>query len=219
MVAVDLGTDVAAVEDTFHDGTTYPERPATAVDFDGRVRRVPPRDPGWFLRWQPVPGLYARVHTTAAVADDGALRAAVAALRLDEAHRCASPLRLTTLPPDSRLDSCQVDVAEFPAMLDVLLVVTGSADRRLEVQLEYRSGIVGRRTEGNRTINGRAAYLYPQLSRLELLGLEKAHLTALFRLAVPGLHRGGRGDGARRGGGGGRPHPAGHLELTVTLAR
>ncbi|MFJ6198579.1 hypothetical protein [Micromonospora sp. NPDC092111] len=182
VVAVDLGTEVAAVEDSAHDGMAYPARPATAADFDGRVRQVPPGgpggQPGWFLRWQPVPGLYARVHTVAT--DDADLREAVAALRLDEAHRCASPLRLTALPPAARLATCEVNVIGFPGSLDVRLTVSRSPDQQLEVRLEYRSGIAGSRTEGNRTINGRAAYLYPQGGELELLGLEKAHLVARF---------------------------------------
>ncbi|MEU2614928.1 hypothetical protein ABZ570_25585 [Micromonospora sp. NPDC007271] len=181
-VALDLSTDVVAVEESVHEGMTYPDRPATAADFDGRIRRVPPSgpggQPGWFLRWQPVPGLFARVHTVGA--DDRALREAVAAVRLDEAHKCASPLRLTTLPPDARLASCEVSVIGFPDSLDLLLTVNRPEDQRLDVRLEYRSRISGSRSEGNRTIGSRAAYLYPQGGELELLGIPKAHLTVRF---------------------------------------
>ncbi|MFG2108428.1 hypothetical protein [Micromonospora chersina] len=182
VVAVDLSTDAAAVESSVHEGMTYPDQPATAADFDGQVRRVPSPgpggQPGWFLRWRPVPGLYARLHTVAD--DDRGLREAVAALRLDEAHRCASPLRLTTLPPDARLASCEVSVIGFPDSLDVLLTVTRRGDQRLDVRLEYHDQIAGGRADGNRMIGSRPAYLYPKGDELELLGIPKAHLTVRF---------------------------------------
>ncbi|SCG52357.1 hypothetical protein [Micromonospora coxensis] len=182
IVAVDLSTDAAAVERSVHEGMTYPDTPATAAGFDGRVQRVPSTgpggQPGWLLRWQPVPGLYARVHTVAD--DDGGLREAVAALRLDEARRCATPLRLTTLPPDASLAGCEVSVIGFPDALDVLLTVARPGDQRLDVWLEYHREVPSGRTEGNRTIGDRAGYVPPQGGELELLGVDKASVTARF---------------------------------------
>ncbi|MGB2569854.1 hypothetical protein ACPFP2_15570 [Micromonospora citrea] len=182
IVAVDLSTDVAAVERSVHQGMTYPDTPATAAGFDGRVQRVPSPgpggQPGWFLRWQPVPGLFVRVHTVDD--DDGGLREAVAALRLDEVHRCATPLRLTTLPPDASLAGCEVSVIGFPHSLDVLLTVTRPGDQRLDVRLEYGSEFPGGRTVGNRTIGDRAGYVPPQGGELELLGVHQAYVTARF---------------------------------------
>ncbi|MER7335492.1 MULTISPECIES: hypothetical protein [unclassified Micromonospora] len=188
-VVFDLGRTAAAVENIHHEGGTYPDVPAGADAFDGRVQRVAPPgpdgQPGWFLRWQPVPGLYARVHTVAG--DDSALRTARSALRLDAAHRCASPLRLGALPSDARLSGCEVNAIGFPDSLDVLLLVTRPGERRMQVRLEYYREISGRRTEGNRTIGGRAAYLYPKGDELELLGFPKAHLTARFGWPLHGF--------------------------------
>ncbi|MFV2114390.1 hypothetical protein ACFHW0_18900 [Micromonospora sp. LOL_025] len=181
-VAFDLARTAAAAEQMRHEGMTYPDAPAGADAFDGQVRQVsspgPGAQPGWFLRWQPVPGLYARVYT---VADDGAvLRTARSALRLDAAHRCASPLRLGELPPDARLAGCEVNAIGFPDSLDVLLRVTRPGERWMQVRLQYHREIAGSRDEGNRTIGDRSAYLYPKGDELELLGFPKAHLTARF---------------------------------------
>ncbi|MEV4480447.1 hypothetical protein [Micromonospora coxensis] len=182
IVAVDLSTDAAAVERSVHEGMTYPDVPVTAAGFDGGVQRVSPPgpggQPGWFLRWQPAPGLYARVHTVAA--DAGVLREAIAALRLDEAYRCATPLRLTTLPPDASVAGCEVSVVGFPDSLDVLLTVTRPGGQRLDVRLEYGSDVPRRRTQGNRTIGDRAGYVPPHGGELELLGVDRAYVTARF---------------------------------------
>ncbi|MEV0806117.1 hypothetical protein [Micromonospora sp. NPDC050200] len=181
-VVVDLARTAADVEQAFHDGMSYSPEPAGATGFDGQIRRVPPSgpggQPGWILRWRPGPGLYARVTTVAP--DDRDLRTAVAALRLDEAYRCAAPLRLTALPAGARLGRCAVTVINFPDSLDVQFTVLGSKEERLDVRLEYRSEIAGSRTEGNRTIGGRPAYRYPRGDKLELLGIPKAHLTVWF---------------------------------------
>ncbi|MEH0971031.1 hypothetical protein V6U77_07810 [Micromonospora sp. CPCC 205546] len=181
-VAFDLARTVTAVEDMRHEGMTYPAASAGADAFDGQVRQVPSpgpgAQPGWFLRWQPVPGLYARVYTVAD--DDSVLRAAQSALRLDAAHRCASPLRLGALPPDAWLAGCAVNAVGFPDSLDVVLRVARPGGRWMQVRLEHHREMAGSRAEGNRTIGDRAAYLYPKGDELELLGFRKAHLTARF---------------------------------------
>ncbi|WP_329013963.1 hypothetical protein OG271_05525 [Micromonospora rifamycinica] len=187
-VVIDLGRTPADVEQALHEGMSYGSRPdtdselMTAADFDGTSRKVAPAgpggDPGWILRWQPVAGLYARVTTVAP--DDRDLRTVAGALRLDEAYRCAAPLRLTALPPDARLARCAVNLVDLPDSVDVLLTVLRGEDQRLDVRLEYHRELAGRRAEGNRTIGGRAGYLHPNGDELELLGLPGVKLAVRF---------------------------------------
>ncbi|WP_420115719.1 hypothetical protein [Micromonospora sp.] len=187
-VVLDLGRTPADVEQALHEGMSYGTAPdaeselVTAADFDGTVRTVAPAgpggEPGWILRWQPVAGLYARVTTVGP--NDRDLRTVAQALRLDEAYRCATPLRLTALPPDARLARCAVNLVDLPDSVDVLLTVLRGEDQRLDVRLEYHAEFVGRRTEGNRTIGDRAGYLHPRGDELELLGLTGARLAVRF---------------------------------------
>ncbi|MEU4770722.1 hypothetical protein [Micromonospora sp. NPDC023644] len=154
-----------SVEDAF-DGTDRPHREA------GRTTTT------WIRLWQPVPGLYARAAVTATTArgiDD-----AVGALRLDEARRCATPARLTTLPTGARVSGCTVDVAAFPEAVTASLQVEGTGGKQMKIAFQYAHSIEAGRTIGNRTIGGRSAYLYPQGGQLELLGIPKAHLIANF---------------------------------------
>ncbi|MBM0258531.1 hypothetical protein [Micromonospora sp. 4G55] len=129
------------------------------------------------LRWRLGP-LHARATTVGP--DATAVRTAVGALRMDQAHRCATPLRLTMLPADAFLSRCAVNVVDFPDSLDVTLTVVAPGEKVMDVRLERHSEIAGGRGTGNRTIGGRAAYLHPRGDQLELLGIPKAHLTARF---------------------------------------
>ncbi|TYB35833.1 hypothetical protein FXF50_21120 [Micromonospora sp. AP08] len=148
------------------------------LPFDGTVREVPGQTGGVILSWRPVDGLYARAST--AGRDQAALRRAVDALRWNQARRCPGPLRLTTLPPGATVLTCDVDVSAFPGGLNARFVLGRGEDATMRVSFAYASQLAGVRTEGNRTVDGRSAYLYPDGTRLELLGIPKAHLIATF---------------------------------------
>jgi hypothetical protein len=69
---------------------------------------------GWILRWQPVDGLYAVAQVVGATdADRETVRTVAGALRLDQAQRCATPLRLAASP--DTLTSCRTSVTRVPA--------------------------------------------------------------------------------------------------------
>ena len=108
------------------------------------------------------------------------MRTAVGALRMDRAHRCPAPLRLTALPADAFLTRCAVNVVNFPDSVDVTLTVAAPGEKLMDVRLERHSEFGGGRATGNRTIGGRPAYLHPGGEELELLGIPEAHLTARF---------------------------------------
>jgi hypothetical protein len=75
---------------------------------------------GWILRWQPVDGLYAVAQVVGASdADRETVRTVAGALRLDQAQRCATPLRLATLPADAVLGSCRTSVTRAPSTAGV----------------------------------------------------------------------------------------------------
>ncbi|MBQ0894069.1 hypothetical protein KBX37_13340 [Micromonospora sp. U56] len=187
-VAIDVAPGPVEVERSRHEGMSYgPDRTASA-DFDGRVERLPPAgpggQPGWVLRWRIGP-LHARAITVGP--DDTAVRTAVGALRMDRAHRCPAPLRLTTLPADAFLARCAVNMVNFPDSVDVTLTVGAPGEKLMDVRLERHSEFDGGRATGNRTIGGRPAYLHPGGEELELLGIPKAHLTARFGPAPQGF--------------------------------
>ncbi|MEU4529564.1 hypothetical protein AB0F49_15150 [Micromonospora ureilytica] len=147
--------------------------------FDGSVAHATgPHGVGvWLRHWQPAPGVYARA--SAVADDDRDLFDVAAALRLDQAHRCGGPLRLTALPAGTQLRRCEMTVAPFPAAFGVQMMVSGNDLGAIQVELQYAASIVGSRSEGNRTIGGRAAYRAGG-AELELLGFPKAHLTAIW---------------------------------------
>ncbi|MEU4334681.1 hypothetical protein AB0F59_08650 [Micromonospora lupini] len=148
--------------------------------FDGSVSHAagPYGVTVWLRHWQPAPGVYARA--TAIADDERELFEVAGALRLDQAHRCGGPLRLTTLPAGAQVTRCEVTVAPFPAAFGVQLTVTGSSPGGIQVELQYAIGISGGRTLGNREVSGKPAHIDRQSGELELLGFPKAHLTANF---------------------------------------
>ncbi|WP_327041805.1 hypothetical protein OG400_00920 [Micromonospora ureilytica] len=155
--------------------------------YDGELTQFSPEggsDATWVLRWQPLPGLFARLRTTAPT--DAALQAARSALRLDVAHRCSAPMRLTALPAGAWSAGCEVTVTDLPDALDVSLIVDGRGQRSMEVRLQYPHSIVGDRQEPNATAGGRPVYVYPQGEKMELLDIAKAQVTAGWGLP----HRG-----------------------------
>ncbi|MGC4867905.1 hypothetical protein ACLQ3B_21020 [Micromonospora sp. DT53] len=163
--------------------------PAVAIPpYDGELTRFSMADgvdPIWVLRWQPLPGLFARLRTVAPT--DAALQAARSALRLDVAHRCSAPMRLTALPAGAWSAGCKVTVTDLPDALDVSLIVDGRGDRSMEVRLQYPHSIVGDRQEPNATAAGRPVYVYPQGEKMELLDIAKAHVTAGWGLPQSGF--------------------------------
>ncbi|GHJ51909.1 hypothetical protein Nm8I071_12160 [Nonomuraea sp. TT08I-71] len=148
------------------------------LPFDGSVREVPGQAGGVILSWRPADGLYARASTSGR--DQTALRRAVDALRWNQARRCPGPLRLTTLPPGATVLTCDVDASAFPGGLNARFVLGRGEDATMRVSFDHASQLAGVRTESNRAVDGRPAYLYPDGTRLELLGIPKAHLIATF---------------------------------------
>ncbi|WP_433354406.1 hypothetical protein ACQPYV_28155 [Micromonospora saelicesensis] len=174
-----LARSAAVAEEVHLEGARYVPAPADRP-YDGQLIRlsldVEGKDPIWELRWQPLPGLFARLRTEAPT--DAALQAARSALRLDEAHRCTAPMRLTALPAGAWSAGCEVTVADLPTALDVSLIVNGRGDRSMEVRLQYPHSIVGDRQEANATAGGRPVYVYPLGEKMELLDIPKAQVTA-----------------------------------------
>lgn len=104
----------------------------------------------FYVRWQPVDGLWADV---VASRPDGTTQDALAVaakLRLDQAYRCASPVRLPTATVFGPLRLCQVtlwgaektDAKGHPTRLLASLLIAGSGQRQLRVE----SGAVRERT-------------------------------------------------------------------------
>ncbi|MEU6072188.1 hypothetical protein [Micromonospora sp. NPDC047074] len=60
----------------------------------------------WFVRWQPVDGLWAQLDIYATGRDEAT--DAASRVRFDGAHRCVVPFRLRSLPPGGRLLGCSV---------------------------------------------------------------------------------------------------------------
>jgi hypothetical protein len=117
------------------------DRPGTAW-FDP----APSGGPGlWFVRWQPGDGLWARLDIYAGGRDE-AVRAA-GRVRLDDAHRCAVPFRLQSLPAGARLLECSVnlELSGSGAFAEGALVVGDEAGRWLTVRAQRVPGGAGRR--------------------------------------------------------------------------
>jgi hypothetical protein len=176
-VLVEVSRSVELLSRGGVDGFTF-DAVEEPLPFDGTVREVPGQAGGLILSWRPVNGLYARAST--AGRDRTALRRAVDALRWNQARRCAGPLRLTTLPPGATLLDCDVDASAFPGGVNARFTLVRGQDATMRVNFDHASQLAGSRTEGNRTVDGRSAYLYPDGTRLEVLGIPKAHLIATF---------------------------------------
>ncbi|WP_406041461.1 hypothetical protein OG799_34445 [Micromonospora sp. NBC_00898] len=183
-VTVDVARTVEAFDGLGIDGFPVDAVP-TRRAFDGTVRQVPGGSGGLIMSWQPATGVYARAAMLGG--DRAALARAVDALRWNEARRCAAPLRLTALPKGASVGGCAVDVSSFPKGLTVTLTIYGPRSATMFVSLQHAAQMAGTRTDGNRTIDGRAAYVFPDGGKLELLGIPQAHLTADFGWPVKGF--------------------------------
>ncbi|MFI0792872.1 hypothetical protein ACH4OY_09245 [Micromonospora rubida] len=62
----------------------------------------------WFVRWQPVDGLWARLDIYADSRDEAT--SAASRIRFDDARRCAVPFHLQSLPAGARLLECSVNL-------------------------------------------------------------------------------------------------------------
>ncbi|MEU5724287.1 hypothetical protein ABZ783_20985 [Micromonospora sp. NPDC047738] len=175
-VTIDVASTAAAVDGLAIDGLSI-DAPRGGA-FDGKVWQLGSNPGGLVMLWQPAPGVYARAAMPGR--DRAALARAVKALKWDEARRCGGPLRLTALPAGARIAGCRVDVSSFPGTMDVVVTLYRGTSDMMSVRLQYNAGITGARSDSNRTIGGRPAYLYPDGMGLELLGLPKAHLIAEF---------------------------------------
>ncbi|MFI6264700.1 hypothetical protein [Micromonospora sp. NPDC051006] len=150
---------------------------AKASAFNGLAHRLDRVTNGWVLRWQPVPGLYARVATLGDT--DAEVRRAAAALRFDETRRCVAPIRLTALPQGARITGCEVATRElaWPGVLTraqsptptpmparavdqttATLTVALDAKASMPVRLRYSPRPVDDRQKANRTIAGRPVF-------------------------------------------------------------
>ncbi|SCF09545.1 hypothetical protein [Micromonospora mirobrigensis] len=149
--------------------------------FDGRTIRLTVDGlPIQVRQWQPAPGVYARA-TVSADRDTG-LTVAAQALRLDEARRCAAPVRLRTVPGGASI-RCQVDADSYPRLLTARFTIVGrKVGTDMTVSYVYAIEAADASAQGNTTIDGRPAILYEQgqMKRMELLGFPKAHLTVDF---------------------------------------
>ncbi|MFC3501025.1 hypothetical protein ACFOOK_08620 [Micromonospora krabiensis] len=152
-------------------------RPDYASLYRGLAHRLDQVTNGWVLRWQPVPGLYARVATTGDTAAEA--RRAATALRFDEARRCVAPIRLTALPPGARITECDVSARTLawprvqtssgrstPTPMPVVpadetsvtLRIALSGDATLPVRLDHSPTMGEERNTANRTIGGRPVF-------------------------------------------------------------
>ena len=97
----------------------------------------------WVVRWQPVDGLWAQLDMHAE-SMDAAIDAA-SQVRFDEAHRCAVPFRLESLPDGARLQGCSVDLYLNGAgvFAEGSLVVGDDAGRWLTVRAQRVPAGVG----------------------------------------------------------------------------
>ncbi|MEU8262433.1 hypothetical protein AB0C02_17600 [Micromonospora sp. NPDC048999] len=183
-VVVEVSRSAQRLNDAAIDGPGSQRITVPPLAFDGGVQPLGTTG-GLAKGWQPVPGVYARV--TMLVGDRAALERAVDVLRWDEARRCEAPLRLTTLPKDATLTDCDVDVSAVPNGLRAQYTIGRGESAAMYVRLMYGAQIAGSRSDGNRTVDGRPAYLSPDGATLELLDIPKAHLVAAFGWLWPGI--------------------------------
>jgi hypothetical protein len=183
-VRVEVSRSAQAIKELLIDGVPLPDA-VVRLTFDGAVRQFGGTAGGLVKAWQPVPGLYARASMLGG--DRSALAKAVDAIRWDEARRCGVPLRLGTLPARTTMSACSVDVTAYPGGLRAEFTLQREPSAAMWVRLVYGAQMGDSTTESNRMVGGRPAYLYPDGTKLELLGIPKAHLTAEFGSPMPGM--------------------------------
>ncbi|MEE3918379.1 hypothetical protein V2I01_06545 [Micromonospora sp. BRA006-A] len=190
-ILLEVSPVAKALDDTPIDG--FPVQAVSGrLDFDGGVLRVAGTD-GLVTSWQPFPGLYARAATLRG--DVAALKRVSGLVRWDEARRCAGPVRLTSLPADAAVTGCAVDVAAFPKGYMAQLTVFREPSSTMWMRLIYGAETAEDTGRGsNRDPGGRPGFLYPDGTRLELLGLPKGRLTVDFAWPFSGDRPAGQVD-------------------------
>jgi hypothetical protein len=125
-------------------------RPQAAVRVGDRpgvawVDGVPGGGQGlWFVKWQPVEGLWGRLEI---YADDREQAVAAAGrIRFDASRRCAVPFRLASLPAGARLLECSVSLSldADESVTEGSLVVGEEGGRWLTVRAERPGNGVGK---------------------------------------------------------------------------
>ncbi|BCJ56706.1 hypothetical protein [Micromonospora endophytica] len=94
----------------------------------------------WFVRWQPVDGLWAQLDSYAADRDEATATATL--VRFDQAQRCVVPFRLEALPTGGRLLECSVTLhrVEPTPVGAASLVVGDDSGRWLTVRTHVTPG-------------------------------------------------------------------------------
>ncbi|MBG6100281.1 hypothetical protein ACLQ3D_23370 [Micromonospora vinacea] len=162
--------------------------------FDGTIHQASGSVRAMVKSWHPAPGLYARAVILRG--DRAGLEQAVKALRWNEAHSCAVPLRLDALPEGAPITSCSVDVSSYPRLVSSEITLARAATEAMFVKYRYASG-AGTRTAGNRTVAGRPAFFSG--TTLDLLGIPKTVVSATFGLQREDRRPVGVQPGAPRG--------------------
>jgi hypothetical protein len=133
------------------------QQPATVGGRPATVYSWSKQDP-FYVRWQPVDGLWVDVVATRPDSTAEDALAVAAKVRLDQAYRCASPVRLSHAAPFGPLRLCQVtlwgaektDAKGRPTRLLGALLVAGSGQNQLRVEsgaARERTGQTGQTTE------------------------------------------------------------------------
>ncbi|MGQ5262813.1 hypothetical protein ACTWLT_18905 [Micromonospora sp. ZYX-F-536] len=167
-VRVDVSSSAELPISVEIDGRSFDVTQSGPQTFDGTVRPANGMARGLVKLWQPAPGLYARA--VMLHGDESVLKQAVKALRWDEATRCAAPLRLDALPAGAKVMNCSVDVASYPRLVTAQFTVQRADTETMWVRYRYASQ-AGTRTETNRTVAGRPAFLSAKGMKLELTGI------------------------------------------------
>ena len=93
----------------------------------------------WFVRWQPVDGLWAQLDIYATSRDDATDTAS--RVRFDGARRCVVPFRLQSLPPGGRLLECSITLGKPDGhFTEGALVVGDESGRWLTVRSQFSPG-------------------------------------------------------------------------------
>ncbi|MEV4534713.1 hypothetical protein AB0J82_12870 [Asanoa sp. NPDC049518] len=137
---------------------------------EGADRRI---DSGAVLGSEPVPGLWLRVEGS----DAGRAARAAAAVDLHHAQRLILPFQLGSRPAGSRPVTAYVGFVDG-RYAQGGVILRGVDDARMEVQAQYSRGRTDR--DGNHTVGGRPAFLYPGQDEVALRGVP--HLEVSVRI-------------------------------------
>jgi hypothetical protein len=124
----------------------------------------------FYLRWQPVAGLWAQVFGSRGVGVPDDAIAVAERVRLDTAYRCASQVRLPHLPDGAKLQQCEVTLAGAelsnlmgdPTRLSHSLLLVGDGPNVIRLDVQHLTSGSGSRTDETEIeLGGRKAYKFP----------------------------------------------------------